>query len=279
MEEVRTFAPLLVVIFLAFAIPMLLARFKRFMIPVVVGEILAGILVGRSGFRWVEHHDPVLDLLAEVGFVFLMFLAGLEIDFSSLGGLVSARGGSGKRRLWSPLSLAVVNFALTLGLSVLLALGLSAIGLTQNVVLMALILSTTSLGVVLPVLKERGMTTGRFGQSVLISALIADFATMLLITVDVAILSQGLTLDILLIGALFVVFFLVYRFGNFFFNKLPMVRSGIGRTQPCHGSDQSARGLYDDVCFCCALGDARHRAHSGRFSGRGYGRAAANPGG
>jgi Trk K+ transport system NAD-binding subunit len=92
---------------------------------------------------------------------------------------------------------------------------------------MALILSTTSLGVVLPVLKERGMTMGRFGQSVLISALIADFATMLLITVDVAILSQGLTLDILLIGALFVVFFLVYRFGNFFFNKLPVVRRAL----------------------------------------------------
>jgi hypothetical protein len=44
--------------------------------------------------------------------------------------------------------------------------------------------------------------------------------------VDVAILSHGLTLDILLIGLLFVAFFLIYRFGNVFFNQIP----GAGRT-------------------------------------------------
>ncbi len=227
MEEVRSFAPLLIVIFLAFAIPLLLTRAKRLMIPVVVGEIVAGILVGRSGLRWVQHHDPVLDLLSEVGFVFLMFLAGLEIDFSNLGGWASSSEDGTKRRSLSPIPLAGINFALTLGLSLVFAFGLKSFGLAQNVVLMALILSTTSLGVVLPVLKERGMTAGRFGQSVLIAALIADFVTMLLITVDVAILSRGLTFDILLIGALFVVFFLVYRFSNFFFNKLPVVRRAL----------------------------------------------------
>jgi Kef-type K+ transport system membrane component KefB len=47
---------------------------------------------------------------------------------------------------------------------------------------------------------------------------------MLLITVDVAVLSHGLTLDILLIGVLFVAFFFMYRFGNVFFNQIPGVR-------------------------------------------------------
>lgn len=88
MEEARSFGPLLVVIFLAFIIPLSLSRFKRLRLPIVVGEILAGILVGRSGLQWVQHHDPVLDLLSEFGFVFLMFLAGLEIDFSNLGVLI-----------------------------------------------------------------------------------------------------------------------------------------------------------------------------------------------
>ena len=73
--------------------------------------------------------------------------------------------------------------------------------------MIALILSTTSLGVVVPVLKEQGLTRGRYGQTLLIAALIADFVTMLLITVVVAALSHGLTLDILLIGLLFVAFF------------------------------------------------------------------------
>ena len=54
--------------------------------------------------------------------------------------------------------------------------------------------------------------------ALLIAALVADFATMLLITVLVAVISNGLTLDILMIGLLFVGFFLVYRVGNLFFN-------------------------------------------------------------
>jgi len=90
--------------------------------------------------------------------------------------------------------------------------------------MIALILSTTSLGVVVPVLKEQGLSSGRYGQTLLIAALIADFVTMLLITVVVAALSHGLTLDILLIGLLFVAFFLVYYFGGMFFNRIKGVR-------------------------------------------------------
>ena len=84
MEEPRSFIPLLLVVFLAFLVPIALSRFKKLRLPIVVGEIFAGIIIGRSGFGWVEHHDPTLDLLAEFGFVFLMFLSGMEIDFSSL---------------------------------------------------------------------------------------------------------------------------------------------------------------------------------------------------
>ncbi len=85
MEESLSFLPLLIVIFLAFLVPIALSRFRKFRLPIVVGEIIAGIIIGRSGFGWVQHHDVVLDLLAELGFVFLMFLSGMEIDFSSLG--------------------------------------------------------------------------------------------------------------------------------------------------------------------------------------------------
>jgi Kef-type K+ transport system membrane component KefB/Trk K+ transport system NAD-binding subunit len=224
MEETQSFAPLLLVLFLAFAVPILLTRFRKVRLPIVVGEIMAGIIVGRSGLGWVAHHDPVLDLLSEFGFVFLMFLAGMEIDFSSLGALTSPSGENSADARLGPIALGGLNFALTLGLSGLMGFGLQSVGLTQNPLLMALILSTTSLGVVVPVLKERGMSTGRLGQTILIAALIADFATMLLITVDVAILSSGLTLDILLVGILFVAFFLVYRFGDIFFNRIPAVR-------------------------------------------------------
>ena len=112
MEESLSFAPLLLVIFLAFLVPVTLSRFKHLRLPIVVGEILAGILIGRSGLGWVNNHDPVLDLLAEFGFVFLMFLSGMEIDFSSLS--FSEPGESdGKRPSWGPVQLGGGVFLLS----------------------------------------------------------------------------------------------------------------------------------------------------------------------
>ena len=224
MEDTRSFAPLLLVVFLAFLVPVLLSRFKRFRLPIVVGEILVGILVGRSGFGWIQHHDPALDLLSEFGFVFLMFLSGMEIDFSSLG-INQPKGKKEEGRRWGSIQLGGLSFLLTLGISSALGFTLYRLGYVQDIWIMALILSTTSLGVVVPVLKERQLSSGLYGQTLLVAALIADFATMILITVDVAILSHGLTLDILLVGILFLAFFFMARFGDYFFNRIPIVRN------------------------------------------------------
>ena len=223
MNENTTFVPLLVVVLLAFLVPFLLSQFRRLKLPIVVGEIAAGILIGRSGLALVGKHDPLLDLLSEFGFVFLMFLSGLEIDFSSLG-LFSDNKSKASKDRWGPVQLGSVSFILTLSLSIISGLLLYTSGLVRNPWLMALILSTTSLGVVVPVLKERGLSNGIYGQSLLIASLIADFATMLLITVEVAVISRGLTLDLLLIGLLFVAFFFMYHFGMWFFNGIPAVR-------------------------------------------------------
>ncbi len=232
MEESLSFAPLLLVVFLAFLVPLLLSRLKRLRVPIVVGEILAGILVGRSGLGWVQGHDPVLDLLSEFGFVFLMFLSGMEINFANLGTLGStAKAGDrprSGRKSWGPVRLGTSTFLLTLILSVGIGTLLVKLGLARNNWMIALILSTTSLGVVLPVLKERGLSGSRYGQTLLIAALIADFATMLLITILVAVVSKGVTLEILLVGILFVAFFLIYRLSNYFFNRLTALRTLMG---------------------------------------------------
>jgi Kef-type K+ transport system membrane component KefB/Trk K+ transport system NAD-binding subunit len=110
-------------------------------------------------------------------------------------------------------------------MSAVIGFALFRLGYVSDIWMMALILSTTSLGVVVPVLKERRLSSGIFGQTLLIAALIADFVTMILITVVVAMLSHGLTLDILLIGILFVAFFFMTRFGEFFFNRIPIMRN------------------------------------------------------
>jgi monovalent cation:H+ antiporter-2, CPA2 family len=81
--------------------------------------------------------------------------------------------------------------------------------------MMGLILSTTALGVVVPILKETGLNQTLFGQTILLATVIADFVTMFLISVLVAVISRGLTAEILLVFLLFVAFFFAARFGSF----------------------------------------------------------------
>ncbi len=217
------FAGLALVLALAVLVPLAFSRLRRVRIPVVVGEIVAGIIVGRSGLGWVHPDDVTLRLLAEVGFVFLMFLAGMEIDLTALGISLPLKKGAeapapsspepAERTGPSPVVLALEHFLLTLALAMGVAFFLWRTGLVEDLFLMGLVISTTSLGVVMPVLKERGFLGGRYGQTLLVTALIADFATMVLITIQVAIISHGLTLDILLIGLLFVALGVLYRLG------------------------------------------------------------------
>ncbi len=222
MDAAHSFLPLLIVLAIALVVPILLSRLKRVSIPIVVGEILAGMIVGRSGIAVVPPNDPFLVLLADFGIVFLMFLSGMEIDFQSLRSYTPASERRGSSRL-GVLPLALLNFALTLALAGFAASVLVRFGLATNIWIVALILSTTSLGVVVPVLKEVDLITQRLGQCILVSAVIADFVTMLLITVAVAIVSHGLTSEILLIVLLFVAFFLTHRFGTIF-NKVVALR-------------------------------------------------------
>jgi len=225
MQGTHSFLPLLVVLLIAFVVPILLSRVRHLTIPIVVGEILAGIAVGRSGLGWVPSGDPLLNILAEFGIVFLMFLSGMEIDFQSLRSYRSASPGGGAPR-FGVFGLALVNFAMTLGLASAAAAILFHLDLVNNIWMGALILSTTSLGVVVPVLKESNLITRPLGQCILVTAVVADFATMLLITVAVTVASQGLTAEILLVTLLFVAFFLVYRFGTIF-NRMPPLRRSI----------------------------------------------------
>ena len=213
----QSFVPLLLVVGLAFLVPVLISRFRR--IPVVVGEILAGVIIGPSVLGLVSGHEPTLDLLAEIGFAFLMFLSGLEIDFSILFAASKSKRQDGP----SSLFLAGISFILTLGLAVAIGFGLFSAGYVRDPWMMTLILSTTSLGIVVPVLKESRMSSGRFGQTILLAALLADFLTMFLITVYVAMRSTGLTLDILLIALLFVPVVLFYQLGVRWL-RIPAVR-------------------------------------------------------
>ncbi|MBI9051542.1 MAG: cation:proton antiporter, partial [Anaerolineaceae bacterium] len=178
MEIDISYQSLLIVMLLASLMPLILNRFRKVNIPIVVGEIIAGIIIGKSGFQWVSEHDLLINFLAEFGLVFLMFLAGMEIDISFL--KTSSDAENKAKMMENPILLAALHFVFTLTLSLVISYLLFTYGYIKNPWMMALILSTTSLGVVVPVLKEKNIIRTKYGQTILIAALLADFATMLL---------------------------------------------------------------------------------------------------
>lgn len=211
MHSEFSFLSLLLITGLAAFVPLLASRLRRLRLPIVVGEIMAGMIVGKSGLNLIET-SPALDFLTIFGFTYLMFLSGLEVDFKIIAGGPSGRGKG--LSLGNPIVLGAAVFGLTIGIAFGAAQGLLRLNLIREPFVIALILSTTSLGIVVPVLKERGLMNTRFGQTLLMSALVADFGTLVLITVNVAILSRGLTLDVLLVFLLLVAFAAAVRVGR-----------------------------------------------------------------
>ncbi len=213
MHEEFSFVSLLIITGLAVFVPVLASRLRRFRIPIVVGEILAGMLIGKSGFNLIEP-SAALDFLTTFGFTYLMFISGLEIDFSMLSSTSPGNRTGRRRQLGNPITLSIAVFGVTVIIALVVSLLLLRMGLITEPFMIALILSTTSLGIVVPVLKERGTMTSRYGQTLLLSALVADFGTLVLITVDVTILSQGLTVEVLLVLLLLVAFGGAVRLGK-----------------------------------------------------------------
>ena len=206
MHDSHSFIPLLTVVAAAMLTGILLPRITWVRVPLVVGEILIGILVGKSGFHLIpEEPDPWLELMSLFGFTFLMFLSGLEIDFKSLAVGDSKDGAQNGKQLRTLLLICGGMFLATLITSTGLSAVLVWLDYLKSPWIMALIMSTTSVGLVMPLLKERGEGDTRFGQVVILSAVVADFVTMLLITVVVTFYeSAGLKLNLLVVFTLFI---------------------------------------------------------------------------
>ena len=220
MEHTHSFAPLLIVIFLAFIVPILLSHFKRVKLPIVVGEIIAGVLVGPAVLNWVQE-DTILALLGDIGLAFLMFLAGIEIDFRTL---FPERNGIQQKSEPNILSSTIIVYALTLALAIPAAFLLNRAGLKGNPWILVFVLSATSLGVLLPILKERGLMRTQFGKAIFITATLADFVTVILLTIVLIVLTHGLSSNIFTLGLLFIAFFIFSRFASRF-TKLQQVRA------------------------------------------------------
>jgi len=180
-----SFENLLIVVAAGFAAPLVLGLFPSVRLPSVVLEIVIGILIGPAVLGWVEVDEPV-EVLALVGLAFLLFLAGLEIDLSALRGRL--------------LRAASQGFALSLALAIIAGLVLDLAGIATEPLLIAIILASTSLGVIVPVLADSGESSTRFGQLVIAASSIADFASVLLLTLLFSGESTGVEAKLILLG-------------------------------------------------------------------------------
>ena len=191
---ISPYFPLFAIVVFAFLIPILSDRIG---VPAVVGEIICGIIIGRSVLGLFSGEEEGIAFLASFGFIFLMFLVGMEIDFSQ----VEVHGA----KLFV---LGTLIFIITLAISMFLT---HQMGYGFY---MALVLSTSSVGLILPTIKEQGLLKSELGQTIIISAFVADFTTMLLLTVHTLYHEKGITWEMLLIALIFMLFFAVYYAGK-----------------------------------------------------------------
>jgi Kef-type K+ transport system membrane component KefB len=135
---------------------------------------------------WIRVDLPI-NVLSTLGLAFLLFLAGMEIDFDRLRG--------------RPLRLAAAGLLFSFVLALVAGYAGLLVGLVRSPLFLAIVLVATSLGLVLPVLEDAGLTGSPFGQMVIASSSLADFGAVILLSLLFSREARSpLTTAILLVG-------------------------------------------------------------------------------
>ncbi len=193
---------ILVLAVAAFVLPLVASRLK---LPAVVLEILFGILAGPA-LLGLLHESETMSSMAELGFLLLMFLSGFEIDFRKL-----ERGGSGQ------ILVGMSIFLLTL------VLAWKAGTMLGHGPFVTLVLATTSVGLVVPTLRNTQRSSTPLGQAILIAALLTDFLTLIAATLFAMVRENGVGWNLLgfplLFGAIILVLLVLKRLAWWFPEK------------------------------------------------------------
>lgn len=169
---------LLVMAFGAFAIPLLCRPLR---LPAAVGEIIFGMAVGPYVLAWVQVSD-FIRLMAQLGFLLLMFIAGLELDFTQI-----EKGGI--RPLLSSLRVTVMVILGAFGLA-------HVFGYPWFV---GMVLGAISIGIPISLLHETGLGKTRFGQDLLLVGSVGEFTVILMATgLSAYHAAQGLNFELVL---------------------------------------------------------------------------------
>jgi len=189
------FYPFFLIIFAGVFLSMIV---RRVHVPWVVGLILAGILIGPHAFNLLSI-TPTVEFIAQVGLVFLMFMAGLETKLSSF------------RHFQSKLLLlAFINGALpfAVGLATAYAFGYTS----TSALLVGIIFISSSIAVVIPSLERHGLLHSRLGQSVIMTSVIQDIASLILLSIVLQSTGPVTSLPLYIFYPLVVIVLMALRF-------------------------------------------------------------------
>ena len=140
---------------------------SRLVVPVVVIEIVAGIVVGPEVLDLAES-DEFIDFFSNLGLGMLFFFAGYEIDFERIRG--------------APLRLGVLGWFMSLALAYALGGVLELSGLVLSLLFTGSAMATTAIGTLIPILTDAGELRTRFGTYLLGAGAVGEFGPILLIT-------------------------------------------------------------------------------------------------
>lgn len=224
-----SFSSLVIVALVALVTPIILHRLKISFIPVVVAEIIAGLIIGKSGFDLIGQ-DQLIDTLSTLGFIYLLFLSGLEIDFSVFASNKKKETLPNGKKEPNGVIVAITIFVMILVMSYLLSLLYVWGEFISNVYLMTLVIATISLGIVVPTLKDADIVKTGVGQTILLITVVGDLVTMILLAVFVSVFSDdGGSTWLLLI--LFGAGVLLYFLGKYFRHQSFMETMSQGTVQ------------------------------------------------
>jgi Kef-type K+ transport system membrane component KefB len=157
---------LLLILTIAAVAPLLSEWVPRIRLPLVVVEIVLGILVGPQALGWAAV-GPTIHVLANFGLAFLFFLAGFEIDFQAI---------RGRPLLW-----AVLGWLASLVVCLGVGFGLQGCGLVDSGLIIGAALATTALGTLMPILRDARELPTRFGAYAVASGAMGEFGPIVLI--------------------------------------------------------------------------------------------------
>ncbi|MDN5202534.1 cation:proton antiporter [Fulvivirgaceae bacterium BMA10] len=206
------FLPLFIIFVIAWMVPLLLSWLEIGKLPAVIAEIIMGVIVGPYVLGLVES-SVYLDFLAEMGFLFLIFLAGLEIDVHKI--ISSFPRGRIKfvDLISNSFLLAVFIYFGSLALSFPFAWLVSHF-IDINVIFFTFLMPTVALSIIVPILKADGELTRKYGQVLLMEGAIATIMSIILISVYAGYLRNGLKVELLLFTLIFLAFAITYIVGK-----------------------------------------------------------------